>query len=99
MQNLRLIFAVAVCRLSRLALRLFNRGGTTLPGVLALKICPDVISKLSSGLEIVAVSGTNGKTTVTHMLEKAAKTAGGGYGCLQPFRREFSLGNSRRALL
>ena len=99
MPDFKLRFAVAVCRLSRLLLRLLRRGGTTLPGVLALKICPEIISKLSTGLEIIAVSGTNGKTTVAHILENAIKSDGGGYGCLQPFRREFSDRNRRRALL
>ena len=78
MPDFKLRFAVAVCRLSRLLLRLLRRGGTTLPGVLALKICPEIISKLSAGLEIIAVSGTNGKTTVAHILENAIKSDGGG---------------------
>ncbi len=98
MFDFKLGFAAAVCRLSRFVLRIFHRGGTTFPGVLALKICPDVISRISSGLEIIAVSGTNGKTTVSHMLEKAIKPTGG-YSCLQPFRREFSDRYCRRALL
>ncbi len=76
--NLRLFFAVAVCRLTRCVLRIFRRGGTTLPGALALRICPDAVSLLSSKLDVIAVSGTNGKTTAVHMLENALKSCGGG---------------------
>ena len=67
--NLRLETA---CRAGALAGRLsiaLGRGrGETLSGRVILAIDPKAISKLSSGRDIVVVSGTNGKTTSTKNL-------------------------------
>jgi lipid II isoglutaminyl synthase (glutamine-hydrolysing) len=45
-------------------------GGTSLPGKLLLRMAPDAIARLSSGLSggVVALSATNGKTTTAKML-------------------------------
>ena len=53
-----------------MALRIAGRGGTALPGTLALKICPDIVSRLSKHVRTVMVTGTNGKTTTCRMIEK-----------------------------
>lgn len=44
--------------------------GSSLPGLLALKIYPDILKVLSSKLKrgIIAVTGTNGKTTTNNMI-------------------------------
>ena len=73
---MRLFFAILICKLTRLALRLAGRGGTALPGKLALRVCPDMLSKLSHGVTTVMVTGTNGKTTTCRMLEQMLRDAG-----------------------
>lgn len=70
---------IAVCRLARFVLRLLGRGGTNLPGTIALKLCPSIIGKLSRGVTVILVTGTNGKTTITRMIEQCLIESGKGY--------------------
>ena len=44
--------------------------------MLANKICPDVLKRAAGKVNIIAVTGTNGKTTTARMLEKALQNAG-----------------------
>ena len=52
---MRLFFAILLCKLVRLALRLAGRGGTALPGKIALRVCPDMLSRLARGVTTVMV--------------------------------------------
>jgi len=59
--------------------RIFGRGGGgALPGLLALKINPDIVTELSENLEkgVILVTGTNGKTTTSKMIVEILKTSG-----------------------
>ena len=67
---MRLFLAILLCKLIRSALRILGRGGTALPGSLALKLCPDIVARLSRGVRTVMVTGTNGKTTTCRMIEQ-----------------------------
>ena len=73
---LRAIAAILVCRFLRLVSRLLHRGGTAMPGRIALKLCPDLLSYLARDVRTVAVTGTNGKTTCSRMIEEAFSEAG-----------------------
>ncbi len=57
-------------------LKLFRRNATFFPGKFALKICPDFIGKIGKPKTIVAVTGTNGKTTVCNMTEDILRDNG-----------------------
>jgi lipid II isoglutaminyl synthase (glutamine-hydrolysing) len=58
-----------VARAAGAASRLAGRGGTSLPGKVALRLDPHAIRRLSSGLQRTAViSATNGKTTTAAMV-------------------------------
>ena len=74
--SLRARFACGVCNAARRALRLLGRGGTNLPGKLALRVCPTLPALLSRGVRIIAVSGTNGKTTTCRMITAGLEAAG-----------------------
>ena len=50
-----------------------------MPGRFAMKICPDLLSRLSGEVKTVAVTGTNGKTTCSRMMEEAFAEAGLSY--------------------
>jgi len=65
-------------KLTRLGLQISGRGGTALPGLVALTIDPDFIAALASDLAhgVVLVSGTNGKTTTTRMLSDIVRATG-----------------------
>lgn len=65
-----------VCKATHGILRLLNKGGTALPGVLALKICPDILRRLAEKVNVVAVCGTNGKTSSALMAVRALESSG-----------------------
>ena len=67
---------ITLVRLSEKLLRLFGRGATSFPGKLALFLKKDILKSLSRGVRIIAVTGTNGKTTTCAMIESALKKAG-----------------------
>ncbi|TMC79940.1 MAG: DUF1727 domain-containing protein [Chloroflexi bacterium] len=72
------LIANAAGKLTREGLRVTGRGGTALPGLVALTLDPNFITALSSGLShgVVCVSGTNGKTTTARMLADITRAAG-----------------------
>ena len=61
-----------------MVLQLGGRGGTALPGLIALTIDPDFIAAAASELAhgVVLVSGTNGKTTTARMLSDIVRATG-----------------------
>ena len=77
--NVRVFFAVLACKLSRAAIRLLGRGGTDTPGRIALKLCPNLLGVLAENVTTVIVTGTNGKTTTSRMIEKSWQDAGISY--------------------
>jgi UDP-N-acetylmuramyl tripeptide synthase len=72
------LLANAAGKLTRLALQLSGRGGTALPGLIALTIDPDFIAAVTTELAhgVVLVSGTNGKTTTSRMLADIVRATG-----------------------
>ena len=77
--KIRALLAILLCRLLRALSRLLHRGGTAMPGRWALKICPDLLRFLAKDLKILAVTGTNGKTTSARMIEEAFSRQGLSY--------------------
>ena len=72
MRRFCVITAVFIARSVALALRLLGRRGTSLPGLIALRLCPDILGYFLCRLDtFVIVSGTNGKTTTTALLHAA----------------------------
>ena len=70
--KIRTFFAVLLCKLARDLLRLLRRGGTAFPGRVALKVYPQVLGVLSQGVRVILVTGTNGKTTSSRMIEQVS---------------------------
>ena len=77
--KIQTFFAVLLCKLARGLLRLLRRGGTAFPGRVALKVYPQVLGVLSRGVRVILVTGTNGKTTSSRMIEQAFADAGLNY--------------------
>ena len=77
--SLRVVAAVLLCKLLRLVSRILHKGGTAMPGRYALKICPELLSIVSKGVQTVAITGTNGKTTSARMVEEAFEKQGLSY--------------------
>ena len=73
---LRTNFATFAARFTRKSLRLLGKGATTLPGKIALKISPSVIKDFSKDKNIITITGTNGKTTSSHMISEMLSSMG-----------------------
>ena len=66
---------ILVCKTIRLIGRLTGRG-SSLPGQIALKLDPDILSKIKMPPYIVAVTGSNGKTSTVELIARILKDAG-----------------------
>lgn len=72
----RLAVALAAGSLAGAASRVAGRGsGASIRGQLLMKFAPDALANLLPGHTIASVSGTNGKTTTTHLLAAAVRAA------------------------
>ncbi len=70
---IRCHIALLIAKGAIFILRLAGSGGTNLPGKLALKIYPEIITALSGKYRIIMVTGTNGKTTTSRIIEQILK--------------------------
>ena len=77
--SFRAILAILVCKALRFISRVLRRGGTAMPGRVALRICPTLLARLARGVKTVAITGTNGKTTSARMVEQAFMEQGKSY--------------------
>jgi len=71
MVSARLLAAVATGKTAGAASRSLGRGGgTALPGLLALKLAPNLVSNLAAQIPggSILITGTNGKTTTSRMV-------------------------------
>ena len=72
---MRLFLAVIVCKLLRLIGRLAGKG-SSLPGKYALKICPDALGRVKLPECVIAVTGSNGKTSTVEMIASILRAEG-----------------------
>ena len=72
----RFFFALWAAKLSRALIRLSGRRGSCTPGVIAIKLCPDFLSRVGLPPKVICVTGTNGKTTTSNLLAKVFSDAG-----------------------
>ena len=68
MGRLRYEAAFLAAKLSVVALKITRHKGTNYPGKLAIRLCPDFLRYVPRPEHILAVTGTNGKTTVSNLL-------------------------------
>ena len=73
------VLSSTACKAARTVLRKTGRGGTAVPGIVAMKVSKNILAAASEGMEIICVTGTNGKTTSCNMIEHALNHAG--YAC------------------
>ena len=72
---MRMMLSILLCKLLRLAGKLLGRG-SSLPGQFALKVCPDVLGRVKLPRHIIAVTGSNGKTSTVEMIAAILTAAG-----------------------
>ena len=72
---MKLFLAAVVCRLLRFIGKLVGKG-SSLPGKYALKICPDVLGRVKLPPCVIAVTGSNGKTSTVEMIAAILRAGG-----------------------
>lgn len=65
--NFKTRLAVISGRFTQWFLQTFTNGGSSLPGKIATKINPDLLSELAKDYRVVLITGTNGKSVTTSM--------------------------------
>ncbi len=75
--SMRLLVAILLGKLVAYLSKLFKiGGGSAAPGLIALKICPEIVDKLTRHIpKNVVITGTNGKTTTVKLLAHFAKNS------------------------
>lgn len=68
-------FVILICKLLAFAGKIVKKG-TSLPGAVALKLRPGILSELTLPENIVAVTGSNGKTSTVEMIANVLYDAG-----------------------
>lgn len=78
--NLRFFIALYTAKATKNLLKKFSKilkvNGSHFPGNLAIKICPEFLSIINKPKKIIAVTGTNGKTTTCNMIVDALQENG-----------------------
>ena len=72
---MRTFLAIVLCKLGRFAGKLVGKG-SSLPGKLALKVCPDILSRVRLPAHIIAVTGSNGQTSTVEMIAAILRADG-----------------------
>lgn len=72
---MRTFLAIVVCKALRFVGKLVGKG-SSLPGKYALKICPDILSRVQLPPHIIAVTGSNGKTSTVEMIAAILRADG-----------------------
>ena len=72
---MRMFLAILVCKLGRFVGKLVGKG-SSMPGKFALKICPDILARVRLPEHIIAVTGSNGKTSTVEMIAAILRAGG-----------------------
>jgi len=75
-KGIRFFLALWIAKAITAVLRLMHRNATHLPGVVAMKLCPDFLGRVDKPKTIIAVTGTNGKTTVCNLVDDLLAASG-----------------------
>ncbi len=67
--------AIIVCKILSVIGKILGKG-SSLPGKIALKICPDILGEIKLPKYVVAFTGSNGKTSATEMIAEVLRKNG-----------------------
>ncbi len=76
MGKLRFYFTVIITKLIIKFMHLVGRNATDFPGRIALKLCPDILGRITPPKKVIAITGTNGKTSTNNITMSVLKHAG-----------------------
>lgn len=72
---MRVFFTILVCKLLSFAGHIIGRG-SSIPGEIALKMYPNILDKIRFPEKIIAVTGSNGKTSTVEMIAHILQNQG-----------------------
>lgn len=72
---MRMMLAILLCKILRFVGRLVGKG-SSLPGKYALRLCPDILRRVQLPPHIIAVTGSNGKTSTVEMIATILRADG-----------------------
>ena len=72
---MRTFLAILVCKILRFIGKQVGKG-SSLPGKYALKVCPDILRRVQLPEHIIAVTGSNGKTSTVEMIAAILRADG-----------------------
>lgn len=75
MKKIKVFLAVAFCKTVRFFAKLLGRG-SSLPGALTLKLFPNILKDITPPEKIIAVTGSNGKTSTVELIAHVLKESG-----------------------
>ncbi|MGN0308365.1 MAG: MurT ligase domain-containing protein [Lachnospiraceae bacterium] len=64
---MKTVLTIITCKLLRFVGKIIGKG-SSLPGKIALRICPDILQRIFLPSYIIAVTGSNGKTSTVEMI-------------------------------
>lgn len=68
MKKIQFYFALYAAKAVQTLLKLLGRNATYFPGKVAVKLCKDFLAHITPPKTVIAVTGTNGKTTVSNLI-------------------------------
>ena len=71
----RMFITILVCKILRFVAGIIGRG-SSMPGKIALKIFPDILAHLQYPDTVIAVTGSNGKTSTVEMIAHVLRAGG-----------------------
>ena len=74
--KVRFILALWFSKTARILMRMLGQNATFLPGVIALKLCPNFIKYIGKPKTLISITGTNGKTTTINLICDALEAMG-----------------------
>ena len=75
MKKIKVFLAVLFCKCVRFLAKLIGRG-SSIPGLLTLKLFPGILGDIKLPELVIAVTGSNGKTSTIEMIAKVLKDGG-----------------------
>ena len=77
----RFFFALFFAKGTARVMKLLGKKATSMPGSWAIILCPDFLGRMPRPKTIIGITGTNGKTTVSNMVEDILTECGYEFTC------------------
>lgn len=72
---MRKFLAIVICKLGHFVGKFVGKG-SSMPGKVALRLCPDILRRVKMPAHIIAVTGSNGKTSTVEMIAAILRADG-----------------------